>query len=174
MKKILLSVAAVMAFGFAAQAQDGGFTAGVHLGAPIGDAGDVSSFNFGVDVAYLWPVADKFSAGIATGYTHFIGKDVDGAIVTEFGTFPYSFKADDFGFIPVAATAKYAISDSFFVGADLGYAIYAGSGDGDGGLYYQPKVGYSMTKIDVFVSYKGISQDGTTASTVGVGAAYKF
>ena len=49
MKKILLSVAAIMAFGFAAQAQDGSFTAGIHLGAPIGDAGDVSSFNFGVD-----------------------------------------------------------------------------------------------------------------------------
>jgi len=174
MKKILLSVAAVMAFGFAAQAQDGSFTAGIHVGAPIGDAGDVSSFNFGVDVAYLWNVADDFKVGATTGYTHFLGKDIDETIITPAGPMTFSAKVKDFGFIPVAATAKYSLTESFFVGADLGYAIYAGSGDGDGGFYYQPKVGYQMETIDVFASYKGISQDGVTISTVGVGAAYKF
>jgi len=175
MKKLLLSVTAVMAFGFAAQAQDGGFTAGIHLGAPIGDAGDASSFNFGADVAYLWNVADDFKVGATTGYTHFLGKDVDVTYFDPvFGSITASATVKDFGFIPLAATAKYSLTESFFIGADLGYAIYAGSGDGDGGVYYQPKVGYSMETIDIFASYKGISRDGTSISTVGVGAAYKF
>jgi len=166
MKKILLSAIAFMAFGFAAQAQEGGFQAGIHLGAPMGDAGDFSSFNFGVDVSYLWAVGDDFSAGLTTGYTHFLGKDYD----TGFG----EVKADDFGYIPVAATGQYSF-DAFFVGADLGYAIYAGSGDGDGGFYYQPKVGYHIAeKLDLYVGYKGISVDGGSVSALTVGAAYKF
>ncbi len=174
MKKILLSAAAVMAFGFAAQAQEGGFQAGVHVGAPIGDAGDVSSFNFGVDVAYLWPVADNFAAGVTAGYTHFLGKDVDETIDIGGGPMTVSYTVEDFGFIPVAATAQYSF-DAFFIGADLGYAIYAGSGDGDGGVYYQPKVGYHIAeKLDLSVGYKGISSDGTTLSAITVGAAYKF
>jgi hypothetical protein len=157
MKKIILSVLAVFAFG-AAQAQDGGFKAGVHLGLPMGDAGDLSSFNGGVDLAYMWSVADSFNAGLTAGYTYFSGKDGLG----------------NFGFIPVAASAQYSFSDNIFGGADLGYALYAGEGDGDGGFYYQPKVGYQTEKFEVYASYKGISADGSTISTVGLGFNYKF
>lgn len=173
MKKILLSVAAVMAFGFAAQAQDGGFTVGIHAGIPVGDAGDVYNFNAGVDVAYLWDVADDFKVGATTGYSYFGGKSFD---VPYFDGTNITVRSEKFNgaFVPVAATAKYSLTDSFFVGADLGYGIYVGDGEADGGFYYQPKVGYSLPKIDIFVSYKGISQDGFTTSTVGVGAAYKF
>lgn len=173
MKKLLLSVAAVMAFGFAAQAQDGSFTAGIHAGIPVGDAGDVYNFNAGVDVAYLWDVADDFKVGATTGYSYFGGKSFD---VPYFDGVNFGVRSEKFNgaFIPVAATAKYSLSESFFLGADLGYGIYVGDGNADGGFYYQPKLGYSMEMIDVFVSYKGISQDGFTTSTVGIGAAYKF
>lgn len=157
MRKIILSVLAVFAFG-AAQAQDGGFKAGVHLGLPIGDISDFSSFNGGVDLAYMWSVADSFNAGLTTGYTYFSGKDGFGNL----------------GFIPVAASGQYSFSDNFFGGADLGYAVYAGDGDGDGGFYYQPKVGYQTEKFEIYASYKGISADGSTISTVGLGFNYKF
>ena len=50
----------------------------------------------------------------------------------------------------------------------------SGDGDGDGGVYYQPKVGYQMEMIDIFASYKGIAVEGTSISTVGIGAAFKF
>ena len=56
---------------------------------------------------------------------------------------------------------------------DLGYAIYAGSGDGDGGVIYQPKFGYQNEKIEVYASYKGISNDGTLSS-LNLGFNYKF
>jgi len=164
MKKIILSLLAVFAFG-AAQAQDGGFKAGVHLGLPMGDAGDVYSFNFGLDVAYMWAISDDFQAGVTTGYSYFSGKELD------FGD--GTFKVNG-AFIPVAASGQYSFSDNFFGGADLGYALYAGDGDGDGGFYYQPKVGYQTEKFEVYASYKGISADGATISTVGLGFNYKF
>lgn len=164
MRKIILSVLAVFAFG-AAQAQDGGFKAGVHLGLPMGDAGDIYSFNFGLDVAYMWAISDDFQAGVTTGYSYFSGKEIDlGGL---------SFKVNG-AFIPVAASGQYSFSDNFFGGADLGYAVYAGDGDGDGGFYYQPKVGYQTEKFEIYASYKGISADGSTISTVGLGFNYKF
>jgi len=165
MKIIILSVLAVFAFG-AAQAQDGGFKAGVHLGLPMGDAGDVYSFNFGLDVAYMWGISDNFHAGVTTGYSYFSGKEID---LGEFG----SLKVNG-AFIPVAASGQYSFSDNFFGGVDLGYALYAGDGEGDGGLYYQPKVGYQTEKYEIYASYKGISADGSTISTVGLGFNYKF
>ena len=102
MKKIILSLVAVMAFGFA-NAQEGAFKAGVNLGLPMGDIKDSFSLNIGVDVAYTWEISDEFNAGIGFGYSHYLGK-------TE--TFNYGFgvieiKNDDGGFIPVYGTAQY-------------------------------------------------------------------
>lgn len=183
MKKIILSAIAIMALGTAAQAQEGGFKVGIHGGIPIGDAGDLFAYNVGVDVAYLWPVADGLNVGVTTGYTHFGAKDAEDILDDEigggFGEFFEDFLDDvevydDAAYIPIAATAIYSLSDSFFIGADLGYGIYAGSGEGDGGVYYQPKVGWQSESIEVFASYKGISVDGISLSTIGVGAAYKF
>jgi hypothetical protein len=151
-----LSAIAVMAFGFA-NAQDGHFKVGAHVGLPLGDYKDFTSVNLGVDAAYLWNVADQFSAGVTTGYTAYLGKDGWG----------------DFGFIPVAATAQYSLSDDLFLGADLGYAIYAGSGGGDGGFLYQPKFGYQNEKVELYLGYKGISNNGTVSS-LNIGFNYKF
>lgn len=97
MKKITLTIAAVLAFGFA-NAQDGKFKVGAHVGLPMGDIKDVSSVNLGADVAYVWNVADKFSAGVTTGYTSYLGKDYS---ETVYGT-TYTVKGDAVGFIPVA------------------------------------------------------------------------
>jgi len=168
MKKIILTAMAVFAFSFA-NAQEkkadnaGGFKLGAHVGLPMGDIKDYNSLNLGADVAYVWNVADKFNAGIASGYTTYLGKTISGIDV------PAS------GFIPVAATAQYSVTDSLFLGADLGYAVYAGNQDGaEGGFYYQPKFGFQTEKIEVYAGYKAISQTGMTASSVNLGFNYKF
>jgi len=157
MKKIILTAMAVFAFSFA-NAQDGGFKLGAHLGLPMGDIKDMSSLNLGLDVAYTWKVADKFNAGIASGYTTYLGKD----------------GADAAGFIPVAATAQYGISDNLFLGADLGYGIGVSPDGIDSGFLYQPKFGYQTEKIEVYAGYKGISVTGGTWSSVNLGFNYKF
>lgn len=164
MKKIIFTLVAFAAFGVA-NAQEAGFKAGIHAGIPMGDAGDFYSANFGLDVAYMWPVADKFAAGVTTGYSYFSGKSFD----TGFG----EVKVNG-AFIPVAASGQYSFTENIFGGADLGYAVYSGDGDGDGGFYYQPKVGYQTTKIEVYAAYKGISVEGGSVSTVGLGFNYKF
>lgn len=169
MKKIILSAVAIMAFGFA-NAQEGKFKLGAHVGLPMGDIKDASSLNLGADLAYVWNVADKFTVGVATGYTSYLGKEYT---ETVFGT-TYTVKTDAVGFIPVAGTAQYSLSDNLFLGADLGYAIYVGEGDGDGGVYYQPKFGYQAEKFEVYAGYKGISVDGGTFSSINVGFNYKF
>lgn len=169
MKKLVLA-AAVAVFGIAGvNAQTTGVEAGVHIGIPVGDIADYSSFNVGLDVAYLHPISSNFKLGVASGYSHFIGKDYDFSA----GGVTYTIEGEDFGIVPVAATAKFFPTQNFFIGADLGYAFVTEEG-ADGGFYYQPKVGYSGALVDVFASYKGISQDGGTISTVGAGVAYKF
>ncbi len=157
MKKIILTATAVFAFSFA-NAQDGGFKLGAHVGLPMGDIKDGYSLNLGVDVAYIWKVADSFDAGITSGYTTYLGKN----------------GADAIGFIPVAATGQYAIADNLFLGADLGYAVYAGSGSGDGGFLYQPKFGYKAEKMELYLGYKGISANGSNISSVNLGVNYKL
>lgn len=169
MKKIILTVAAVFAFGFA-NAQDGQFKIGAHVGLPMGDIKDGSSLNLGADVAYVWNLADKFKVGATTGYTSYLGK----TITEDYGFGSIEYKTEASGFIPVAGTAQYSLSDKFFVGTDLGYAIYVGKGEGDGGVYYQPKFGYQTEKIELYAGYKGISVDGGTYSSLNLGFNYKF
>lgn len=167
MKKIILAAIAVMVFGFA-NAQNGHFKVGAHVGLPVGDSADIFSMNLGADVAYLWNVADRFTAGVTTGYTIYIGKNYTGYS----GNFAYEMTTTNQDFIPVAGTAQYSVTDNLFVGADLGYAINA-NGGADGGFLYQPKFGYQNNKIELFASYKGIASD-ATISSINLGFNYKF
>ncbi len=88
MKKLLV-LGAFALLGGAAQAQEG-FKIGGHIGVPVSDASDVSSFTLGVDAAYMWNITKGLDLGVTTGYSHFFGKD----------------HFDDFGFIPVAVSGN--------------------------------------------------------------------
>ena len=91
MKKVFL-IAAIAVFGFTtvnAQEEDksfkedvnnvvemakgGGFYVGANIGVPLSGAGDLASFNFGFDAAYLFEVIPNLEVGGLIGYTHFIG-----------------------------------------------------------------------------------------------------
>lgn len=162
MKKMFF-VAALALFTFSVNAQEG-FKVGANLGLPVGDAADVSGFSIGLDVAYHWEVADSFTAGVASGFTNAFGKKVDIGTV--------SFTLDDVQFLPIAASGRFAASEQFSVGADLGYAIGISDGN-DGGFYYRPIVGYNLSgKTQLNVSYTGISMDGGTWSTVNLGVLF--
>lgn len=176
MKKLLLTVA-IAVFGIIGTQAQEGFKLGAHLGLPIGDIDEATSLNLGLDVAYHWNISGGFDLGVTTGYTTFTGKDYDvpgGEI-----------EGDNISFIPIAASARYSFNEQWFVGADLGYAVATEDG-ADGGVYYQPKVGYKFLSVDLFAFYKGISikqeysngfatvESTTTAGSVGIGAAYRF
>ena len=156
MKKLIM-IAAMAVFGLSS-AQEG-FKLGAHIGVPVADAGDVSSFNLGLDAAYMWNVGSGFDLGIASGYSHFIGKSNNG------------YKGDDFGFIPIAASGKYRFSGSpVSLGLDLGYGISTKDGI-DGGLYYQPKVAYNFSQGELYLGYQGVSNDFSVGS---VNLGYNF
>ncbi|MEN2402941.1 hypothetical protein GKZ90_0024355 [Flavobacterium sp. MC2016-06] len=173
MKRFLLSAIAVMAFGFV-NAQNGHFKIGAHTGLPIGDASDLFTINLGVDAAYLWNLGDKFSAGATTGYTIYSGKRE----TYNYGGMSYENKIKDASFIPVAGTAQYSINNNLFVGLDLGYAFFLGQNsvgatDTGGGVLFQPKFGYQNNKIELFATYKSISDD-RSLSSLNIGFNYKF
>jgi len=153
MKKIILSIFAVLAFGVA-NAQ---FKVGVNGGIPVGDIKDGVSAVLGADVAYTFNLADKFDAGFTTGYLAYLGKD----------------GADTTSFIPVAATAQFSFTENFFIGADLGYGLPLEEGV-DGGLFYQPKLGYIISKVEIYAAYKGISLKGGEVNSVNLGVAFKL
>lgn len=157
MKKIILTTVVLFAFGFA-NAQSGAFKLGAHVGLPTGDIKDGSSVNLGADVAYTWSVAEGLDAGITTGYSAYLAKG----------------SGDTAGFIPVAATAQFTLTNNWFIGADLGYGIGVNPSGIDGGFLYQPKFGYQMEKAGVYVSYKGISVTGGTYSSVNLGVNFKL
>lgn len=162
MKKLML-LAAMVAFGFTAKAQD--FNAGISAALPIGDAGDSYTFGVNLDANYLWEVSESFNAGVAAGYHHYFGDSVE-----VLGT---SFDVDDAGFLPIAAAGRFAVSEEFTLGADLGYAIGLSPDGNDGGFYYAPKVQYGVSEsLDIVLSYKGVSVDGGSFDAISLGIEF--
>ncbi len=170
MKKVLLMSIIALISSVSVIAQEGSFKAGIHVGIPTGDIEKVSSFNAGLDLTYLFSINDDFKVGGTIGYTNFFGK----TITSSFAGSSVSISTDDVSFIPLAASIEYGLSPKFYLGADLGYAISTDD-DIDGGLYYQPKIGYNATDvIDIFFAYKGIAIDDLSVGVISLGAAYKF
>lgn len=139
MKKLLL-LGAFALLGGLTQAQEG-FRLGAHVGAPLGDASDAASVTLGLDAAYMWNITKGLDIGVATGYSHFFGKD----------------NVDDFGFVPVAVSGKYRFNKiPLFVGLDLGAGIstrnYINSG-----LYVAPRVGYQMKNTELYLGFQSVS-----------------
>ena len=163
MKKLFIAALAVLSFGLA-NAQESGFKAGVHLGMPIGDYSDFYGFNYGVDATYMFDVAEGFKLGGTAGYSILSAKEID---LGPFG----KITPDNLNLFTIGAAAQYSFSDNFFGGVDLGYAI---PNEGDGALYYLPKVGYQAESFEVYLGYRGIAFEGTALTTLQLGFNYKF
>ena len=174
MKKLFLTGALALFGLMSAQKTESGFRLGVNAGIPVGDFGKFTTFTAGVDLAYLYPLAENFRLGVATGYSHYFGKKTktDLILVTLKNEVP------DVGIIPVAATAEFTLGDSnVFLGADLGYAFFTKKDfkNENGSFYYQPKLGYSFDKRhDLYFSYKGFTRNNANAGSINLGYAYNF
>jgi hypothetical protein len=172
MKKLLLVFSIVGASVFSANAQDSEssgfhFGGGLRLGLPIGDFADGWSFGIGAELQGEYMFSDKFSGTVTTGYTQFMGKDVD---IPGFG----SVKMDGVGLIPILAGVRVYPAPTFFIGAKVGYGILTGNGNSTGGLNYEPQIGYNGGKFQLALGYNGLSKDGETLSHMGLSAIYKF
>ena len=143
-----------------------------------------ASANIGVDLSYQNLITPGFGLGIATGYSHFFGKDNNG------------IKNNDFGVVPVAALIRvYPKQMGFYLGTDIGYGFIVGdknvasndpsndpSQRPDGGLYIKPEIGYHNKDWNFAVQYqktftgdKGeILNQKYSAGAIGVGVGYNI
>ena len=169
MKKVLLVATFVVAGFIGAYAQPAeGFTfgAGVRLGLPIGDFGDVSSFGVGGELQGEIGFSDMVSGVITTGYTSFFGKDYEVLGVTVNG--------ESTGYIPILVGARVYPSTNFFIGAQIGYGLITGNGDSEGGFNYQPQVGYNTEKFQLALNYNGLSINSVNLGHIGLTGIFKF
>lgn len=183
MKKLLV-LAAIAVFGFTnvnaqdgvdkviEQAKNGGFKVGANIGVSLlnssiynlgyeNNSDDFGSFNFGVDVAYLFEVMDNLEVGALVGYTQFLAKgSYSKPIYDDNGYFDGYVTADfkDASFVPISTTARYYFADrKFFGGLDLGYAINVSGDDNvEGGLYLRPKFGFNLGMVTLIAAYQRI------------------
>lgn len=136
------------------KAKGGGFYVGANIGVPLSGAGDLASFNFGFDVAYLFEVIPNLEVGGLIGYTQFVGDGIK-IIDLEDGQIVRIYK--NAAFLPIAASARYQFNDrQFFAGLDTGFAINI-AGDMDSGFYVRPKFGYNFGAITLIGSFTSIS-----------------
>lgn len=152
------------------------------VGAGVGVAlpHENASMAAGVDVAYQNLGITGLGLGVATGYTHYFGRD-NGDI-----------KNNDFGVVPVAALIRvYPKQTGFYFGTDLGYGFITGDKNvatnatverPDGGFYIKPEVGYHNKNWNFAVQYqrvftgsKGeIGDQSYGAGNLGAGVSYNI
>ena len=138
----------------------------------------------GVDLAYQSLATQGFGFGVATGYTHFFGREntVNGV----------KYDNNDFGVVPVAALIRvYPKQTGFYLGTDLGYGFITGDKQvatnsaverPDGGLYIKPEIGYhnrdwnfALQYQKVFTGDKGqIGDQKYGAGALGAGISYNI
>lgn len=163
MKNLLLTFCAIMALSLTARAQSG-WSIGANGAVPTGTTADFTSVSLGADVAYHLPVTPLLDVGVTTGYGRFFGKEYD----TGFGT----FEAEDYSYIPLAASANVNATEKIFAGLQAGYAIATGE-DAQGGFLYRVRGGYGINRmIDLYAFYQGISNDGEEVNAVGAGLIF--
>lgn len=157
MFKQSMLVAGILAAGLMS-AQSADMKNMLKVGANVGLAvpAENASANLGLDLAYQNLVTPGFGLGIATGYSHFFGREntVNGATVNN----------NDFGVIPVAALIRvYPKQTGFYLGTDLGYGFIVGDDQvasnssvarPDGGFYIKPEVGYHNRDWNFAVQYQ--------------------
>ena len=139
-----------------------------------------ASANVGVDLSYQNLITPGFGLGVATGYSHFFGKENNG------------INNNDFGVVPVAALIRiYPKQMGFYLGTDIGYGFIVGDDKvatnslierPDGGLYIKPEIGYHNKDWNFAVQYqktftgdKGeIGTQKYNAGAIGVGVGYNI
>lgn len=139
-----------------------------------------ASGTVGLDLAYQNLLTPSFGLGIATGYSHFFGKNENG------------LTNNDFGIVPLAALMRYYPKNSgIFVGTNIGYGFIVGDDKvasnapinrPDGGLYVKPEIGYHNRDWNFSIHYQKtftgdegeIGTQKYNAGALGLGVAYNI
>ncbi|WP_183558134.1 hypothetical protein [Mucilaginibacter sp. SP1R1] len=154
------------------------FGVGLEVGAPTGNAHDISNFELGGTARLQYGVSHDLALTLTSGYYNFFGKTVTSREVTPGGVTTVTFKGRSLGMIPVKAGIKAFISNGFYFSAEAGagfevHPIIAG-GEKDTKLILSPGLGYASKSWDVGVRYENYSGQGNNYGLVGLRLAYGF
>ena len=164
MKKLLL-IASFALLTWSVQAQNE-FIGSAEIGLPIGDAGDIATFNIAVQLGYLFEINDEVQLGPKIGYSHSFGDEID--------TIIGSIEFEDTQFLPIALAGRYNFTEEFLFGLDLGYGVGLNDGN-DGGFYYSPYFAYGISEqVALFAAFRGISVDGGSFDVISLGVEFSF
>lgn len=181
MFKQAVLAAGLLTAGFAS-AQSSEMRNMIKIGGNIGAAvpQENASMALGLDVAYQNLLTPGFGLGVASGYTHYFGRDNNG------------IQNNDFGVVPLAALVRvYPKQTGFYLGADLGYGFIVGDDKvatnsnvarPTGGFYLKPEVGYhnrdwnfALQYQKVFTGSEGeIGGQKYNAGALGAGISYNI
>ncbi len=185
MKKSILALGLMSAGLMSAQSMD--MKNMIKIGANVGLAvpAENASANVGLDLSYQNLITPGFGLGIATGYSHFFGRENTVNNV--------NIDNNDFGVVPVAALIRiYPKQTGFYFGTDLGYGFIVGDDKvasnvaspdrPDGGFYIKPEIGYHNRDWNVALQYqktftgdKGeIDTQKYNAGALGIGVGYNI
>jgi hypothetical protein len=164
MKKVVLLFAVVIA-AVSLQAQDKKnltLGVGVTVALPMGDLADGAGVGFGPKVQAEYMFTENVSGLASVGYNFFTEKD-----------------GVTFSTLPVQVGGRYHFTGGFFAGVELGYmnlhSKFTGGGSNSGGGFaFNPHVGYDLPKIQLALGYQSATDDGFTASYLGLSGIYKF
>src|SRR5690606_13671836 len=136
-KKSILALGIVTAGLVSAQSADMYNMIKIGVNGGIAVPAENAGGNLGLDLSYQNLVTPGFGLGVATGYSHFFGRE-NGSIDN-----------NDFGVVPVAALIRvYPKQTGFYLGTDLGYGFIVGddkvasnnaTARPDGGFYIKPE-----------------------------------
>lgn len=182
MKKHLLTVVLVALFaGAFAQGKGAKISIGPEVGLPLGDVGNAFSFILGGTAKLEIPVnKSNFDVTFTTGYINYFGKSVNFSYYTPSGSYGYSYKVDDSGFIPIKIGGKYYANKNVYLEGEVGIVTNVNSSSDNTAFAFAPGIGVSMpihrskNAFDLGFRYEGWSKDGTVVNQLVLRLAYKF
>lgn len=126
---------------------------------PVGNTSKASSFALGADLSGQMMASPNWGLGIATGYTHYFGKN----------------GVSDFGAIPLGALIRYYPSQpGLLVGTDVGYSFTTNIPNSSGGFYVKPQLGWQNYDWNIYGFYNHVFDNKGIGDLQNLGVAFTY
>jgi hypothetical protein len=142
---------------------------GLEVGAPTGNAHNISNFELGGTARLQYDASENFAWTLTSGYYNMFGKTVTETIN---GT-PFTGKSASLGIVPLKVGMKAFFSSNLYFGAEAGAGFETISG-GNTKLILSPTLGFANKTWDVGVRYENFSGQSNSYGLAGLRVAYAF
>lgn len=136
---------------------------GLELGAPTGNAHDISNFELGGTARLQYGLTNDLALTLTSGYYNMFGKTIPGT----------DLKYQSLGIVPLKAGIKAFFAKNLYFGAEAGAAFETIS-NGNTKLDLSPTLGFANKTWDVGVRYENFSGQSNSYGLVGLRLAYGF